>query len=381
MLDPAKIDDAIAKMAEVLDAHGLAKGTIQMKSVRRAPETSSPIVFEVEEGPVFVLRRYEVKGDLATDAGAYKKLLSLKSKDPCSRARKLLADIQKIGEIHDKQGRQERPPGTAADPGRRQEQHGRRHPDDHRPGEAQAVASASAARKQEMTRSPGKAAFAFIFATVCLDMLALGIIVPVLPALVVRLEHGDYARAASMTGIFGFAWAAMQFVFSPVQGVLSDRYGRRPVVLLSNFGLGVDYLVMAVAPNIAWLFAGRLVSGICSASFSTATAYIADVTPPDKRAGRFGMLGAAFGIGFIIGPAVGGFLGHVSLRLPFWAAAVLSLANAAYGLFVLPESLPKEKRQAPSFAKANPFGNRGASTSRPDDRCVCARVVPILPLA
>ena len=205
-------------------------------------------------------------------------------------------------------------------------------------------------------KAPGKAAFVFIFITVCLDMLALGVIVPVLPALVVQLEHGDYARAASVTGVFGFAWAAMQFFFSPVQGVLSDRYGRRPVVLLSNFGLGVDYIVMAVAPSLAWLFVGRIVSGITSASFSTATAYIADVTPPEKRAGRFGLLGAAFGLGFVVGPAIGGYLGGISLRLPFWAAGALSLANACYGLFVLPESLPKEKRAKVSFTKANPFG-------------------------
>ncbi len=208
-----------------------------------------------------------------------------------------------------------------------------------------------------MSNAPGRAAFVFIFITVCLDMLALGVIVPVLPALVVQLEHGDYARAASITGVFGFAWAAMQFFFSPVQGVLSDRYGRRPLVLLSNFGLGVDYVVMALAPTLAWLFVGRLVSGITSASFSTATAYIADVTPPEKRAARFGMLGAAFGLGFIVGPAVGGALGNVSLRLPFWVAAGLSLANTAYGVFVLPESLPKEKRAPASFAKANPFGS------------------------
>ena len=201
------------------------------------------------------------------------------------------------------------------------------------------------------------AAFVFIFITVCLDMLALGVIVPVLPSFVVELEHGDFARAASMTGVFGFGWAAMQFFFSPVQGVLSDRYGRRPVVLLSNFGLGVDYIVMALAPSLSWLFVGRLVSGITSASFSTATAYIADCTPPEKRAARFGMLGAAFGLGFILGPALGGILGHVSLRLPFWAAGGLSLLNAAYGLFVLPESLPKEKRTKVSFTKANPFGS------------------------
>ena len=208
-----------------------------------------------------------------------------------------------------------------------------------------------------MTRAPGRAAFAFIFTTVCLDMLALGVIVPVLPTLVVRLEHGDYARAASITGIFGLAWAAMQLVFSPVLGVLSDRFGRRPIVLLSNFGTGVDYVAMALAPTIPWLFLGRVVSGITSASFPTATAYIADVTPPEKRAARFGMLGAAFGLGFVVGPAVGGFLGNVSLRLPFWVSAALSLANAAYGAFVLPESLPPEKRAKASLAKANPLGS------------------------
>jgi len=208
-----------------------------------------------------------------------------------------------------------------------------------------------------MSRAPGRAAFAFIFITVCLDMLALGVIVPVLPTLVVTLEHGDYARAASVTGIFGLAWAAMQLIFSPVLGVLSDRFGRRPIVLLSNFGMGVDYAAMALAPTIPWLFVGRLVSGITSASFPTATAYIADVTPPEKRAARFGMLGAAFGLGFVVGPAVGGLLGNVSLRLPFWVAGALSLTNAAYGAFVLPESLPLEKRAKVSLAKASPLGS------------------------
>ena len=206
-------------------------------------------------------------------------------------------------------------------------------------------------------KAPGRAAFVFIFITVSLDMIALGVIVPVLPALIVQLESGDYARAASVTGVFGFAWAAMQFVFSPLLGVVSDRYGRRPVVLLSNLGMGIDYIAMALAPTLGWLFAGRVVSGITSASFSTATAYIADVTPPEKRAERFGMLGAAFGLGFIAGPAIGGALGNISLRLPFWVAAGLSLANAAYGLFVLPESLPKDKRANVSFKKANPLGS------------------------
>jgi MFS transporter, DHA1 family, tetracycline resistance protein len=148
----------------------------------------------------------------------------------------------------------------------------------------------------------GRAAFAFIFVTVALDMLALGIMVPVLPKLVIQLEGGDIARAAAITGVFGFAWNAMQFLFSPLVGAASDRFGRRPVVLMSNLGLGLDYVLMAVAPNVAWLFAGRVISGITAASFSSATAYIADVSPPEKRAAHFGMLGAAFGLGFIVGP-------------------------------------------------------------------------------
>jgi DHA1 family tetracycline resistance protein-like MFS transporter len=205
--------------------------------------------------------------------------------------------------------------------------------------------------------APGRAAFAFIFVTICLDMLALGVMAPVLPKLVVQFEGGDIARAASITGLFGFVWAAAQFLFAPVTGALSDRYGRRPIVLLSNLGLGLDYVLMAVAPSLSWLFAGRVVSGITAASFAVAAAYIADVTPPEKRAAQFGMLGAAFGLGFIIGPAVGGVLGGISLRLPFWVAAGLSLTNAAYGLFVLPESLPRERRARVGWHLANPLGS------------------------
>jgi DHA1 family tetracycline resistance protein-like MFS transporter len=203
---------------------------------------------------------------------------------------------------------------------------------------------------------PGRAAFSFIFLTVALDMLALGIMIPVWPRLVMQLEGGDMARAAFMTGVSGFLWAAMQFAFSPVLGALSDRIGRRPVVLLSNLGLGLDYVLMALAPTMGWLLFGRVLSGITSASFSTASAYIADVTPPEKRAGRFGMLGAAFGLGFVIGPAVGGVLGGIDVRLPFWISAALSLANAAYGFFILPESLPPERR-APrlDLRRAQPF--------------------------
>jgi MFS transporter, DHA1 family, tetracycline resistance protein len=202
----------------------------------------------------------------------------------------------------------------------------------------------------------GRAAFAFIFVTVMLDMLALGIIVPVLPKLIIRFELGDMAMAATQTGVFAFVWAAMQFVFSPVTGALSDRFGRRPVVLLSNFGLGCDYILMALAPTLSWLFVGRVISGITAASFPTANAYIADVTPPEQRAAKFGLLGAAFGLGFVVGPALGGLLGGMGLRYPFFAAALLSLANALYGFFILPESLPKERRAAFSLAKANPLG-------------------------
>jgi DHA1 family tetracycline resistance protein-like MFS transporter len=202
----------------------------------------------------------------------------------------------------------------------------------------------------------GRAAFAFIFITVALDMVALGIIIPVLPRLIVQFEHGDMGKAATQTGVFAFVWAAMQFAFAPVMGALSDRFGRRPVVLLSNFGLGCDYVLMALAPTLSWLFVGRVISGITAASIPTANAYIADVTPEEQRAAKFGMLGAAFGLGFIVGPAIGGFLGGYGLRYPFWASAILSLANALYGLFVLPESLPKERRSPFSVKRANPLG-------------------------
>ena len=199
-----------------------------------------------------------------------------------------------------------------------------------------------------------RAALVFIFITVVLDVLALGIIVPVLPGLVRGFLGGDTSRGAEYYGWFGTVWAAMQFGFAPVLGALSDRFGRRPVILLSNFGLGLDYVLMALAPNLGWLFVGRVVSGITAASFPTAGAYIADVTPPEKRAAGYGMLGAAFGLGFVLGPALGGVLGNVNPRLPFWTAAALSLANACYGLFVLPESLPPGRRAAFSWRKANP---------------------------
>ena len=202
-----------------------------------------------------------------------------------------------------------------------------------------------------------KAAFVFVFITVALDMLALGIVIPVTPKLIERFMEGDTARAAEIVGLFGTVWALIQFFASPIAGALSDRFGRRPIILISNLGLGLDYVFMALAPTLSWLFVGRIISGITSASVATASAYIADVTPPADRAKNFGMLGAAFGIGFVLGPAVGGFLGSFDLRLPFWGAAAMSLANFLYGLFVLPESLKPENRSAFSLAKANPVGS------------------------
>jgi MFS transporter, DHA1 family, tetracycline resistance protein len=202
-----------------------------------------------------------------------------------------------------------------------------------------------------------RAAFVFIFITVLLDMLALGIIVPVLPKLVIQFRGGDAAGAATIYGLFGTVWAGMQFLFAPVLGAISDRFGRRRVILLSTLGLGLDYILMAVSPTLGWLFVGRVISGITSASYATAFAYIADVTPSDRRAGQYGMLGAAFGIGFIVGPAVGGLLGGISLRLPFWVAAGLSLLGTAYGYFILPESLPADRRAPIELRKANPLGS------------------------
>lgn len=207
------------------------------------------------------------------------------------------------------------------------------------------------------TSAPRQAAVLFILITVLLDMLSFGIIIPVLPKLVEEFFSGDTAQAAVLYGLMGTAWALMQFFCSPIQGALSDRFGRRPVVLLSNLGLGLDYIVMALAPNVAWLVVGRVISGMASSSFSTAGAYIADVTPPEQRAAAFGKIGMVFGLGFIFGPALGGWLGAIDPRLPFWGAAVLSLMNAGYGYFVLPESLSPHKRMSFSWARANPVGS------------------------
>ncbi len=199
-------------------------------------------------------------------------------------------------------------------------------------------------------------AVAFIFVTILLDMFALGMIMPILPKLVESFVDNDTASAARIFGLFGTAWALMQFFFSPILGGLSDRFGRRPVVLLSNFGLAFDYVLMALAPSLTWLFVGRVISGITSASVSTAFAYIADITPPERRAAVFGKIGAAFGAGFILGPAIGGLLGGFDPRLPFWVAAALSFANALYGLLILPESLPRDRRSPFRWKRANPLG-------------------------
>jgi DHA1 family tetracycline resistance protein-like MFS transporter len=202
-----------------------------------------------------------------------------------------------------------------------------------------------------------RAAATFIFFTVTLDMLALGMIAPVLPRLIESFLHGDTSSAAKMLGLFGTVFAGMQFFFSPILGSLSDRFGRRPVVLLSNFGLGLDYLLMAWAPALNWLFLGRVISGLTASSIPTAMAYMADVTPRERRAAAFGMLNAAFGIGFVVGPAMGGLLGNINPRLPFWVAGALSLVNGLYGLFVLPESLSLQNRSPFSWRRANPVGS------------------------
>jgi DHA1 family tetracycline resistance protein-like MFS transporter len=212
---------------------------------------------------------------------------------------------------------------------------------------------------------PRKAAVAFIFATALMDITAIGIVIPVLPTLVKQFNHGNTAAAAGYVGLFGLIFAAMQLIFSPIIGALSDRFGRRPVLLISIFGLGFDYLLMGVSPNIGWLFVGRLISGVTAASFSTAQAYIADITPPDKRAASFGLMGSAFGVGFILGPVIAAVMAPLGPRAPFFAAAGLALINGLYGFFILPESLPKDRRAPFQVKNANPFGSLRLYASRP----------------
>ena len=215
-----------------------------------------------------------------------------------------------------------------------------------------------------MDRPPPRAATGFILAVAVVDVMSIGITVPVLPTLIERFS-GSGAAAGQINGWFVALWAVGQFLAAPVLGALSDRFGRRPVLLLSDAGLALDYVLMAVAPNLWWLAAGRLLSGLTSASFTAVYAYVADVTGPADRARMFGLVGAAFSAGFVAGPALGGWLGEISPTAPFWAAAVLAGLTFVYGWVVLPESLARKNRAAFSWAKANPFGALGLVFSRP----------------
>jgi MFS transporter, DHA1 family, tetracycline resistance protein len=206
-------------------------------------------------------------------------------------------------------------------------------------------------------KSTRPAGMLFIFITLLVDVIGLGIIIPVLPNLIQSLTGTDESGAAVWGGWLVGLYALMQFFFAPIMGALSDAHGRRPIILLSLLGLGLDYLLMAFAPNMIWLFLGRAVSGIMGASFSVAQAYIADISAPEKRAQNFGMMGAAFGLGFILGPVIGGILGNLEPHYPFIAAAILSLLNLAYGFFILPESHPKENRRPFELKRANPFSS------------------------
>ncbi len=202
-----------------------------------------------------------------------------------------------------------------------------------------------------------KPALGFIFVTLLLDILGFGLIIPILPKLIEQLQGGNTSSAAHLYGWLVCVYALMQFLFASILGSLSDRFGRRPVILISLFGSAVDFLFMALAPNAPWFFIGRVINGISGANITTATAYIADISPPEKRAANFGIIGAAFGVGFILGPAMGGWFGEHNLRLPFFIAAGLTFANWLYGYFVLPESLAPENRRAFSWKRANPVGS------------------------
>ncbi len=202
-----------------------------------------------------------------------------------------------------------------------------------------------------------KAALSFIFITLLLDVIGIGLIIPVFPQLIEQLIGGNISQASQWSGWLTFAYAIMQFVCAPIIGNLSDKYGRRPVLLLSLLGFGIDYIFLALAPTIWWLFVGRIIAGVFGASMTTATAYIADISTKENRAQNFGMIGAAFGVGFIIGPALGGLLGEIGPRVPFVAAAILTFVNVIYGYFVLPESLDKEHRRAFEWRRANPLGS------------------------
>lgn len=201
-------------------------------------------------------------------------------------------------------------------------------------------------------------AFRFIFAAAVINAVSFGIMIPVLPNLIKEFTGGDTAAASEWNVVFGAVWGVMQLFCGPILGMMSDRYGRRPIMLLSLGGLAIDFLFMALAPSLAWLFVGRVINGLTAASFSTANAYVADVTPPDQRAKAFGWMGSAFSFGFLVGPALGGFLGDIDLRLPFFVAAGLTAINWLYGFFVLPESLPQERRvKSFDWKRANPVGS------------------------
>jgi len=208
-----------------------------------------------------------------------------------------------------------------------------------------------------MKKNKNQAALGFIFITMLIDVIGWGIIIPVIPGLIEELIQGDISEAAKVGGWITFAYAITQFVFAPLIGSLSDQYGRRPIILISLLGFTLDYILLALAPSITWLFIGRIIAGITGASITTASAYIADISTIENRAKNFGMIGAAFGLGFIIGPVIGGLLGQYGARVPFYAAAALCFLNFLYGYFILPESLPKEKRSVLNLKKANPIGS------------------------
>ncbi len=208
-----------------------------------------------------------------------------------------------------------------------------------------------------MKKTAKKAAVGFIFITLLIDITGWGIILPVVPKLVGELIHGDITEAATYGGWLGFAYAFTQFICAPLVGNLSDRYGRRPILLISLLGFGLDYLLLALAPSIGWLFVGRILAGLTGASISTASSYIADVSTDETRTKNFGLIGAAFGLGFIIGPVLGGLLGHYGARIPFYVASVLCLLNFIYGYFILPESLDETKRRPFEWRRANPIGS------------------------
>ncbi|EHO06205.1 multidrug resistance protein [Myroides odoratimimus CCUG 12901] len=208
-----------------------------------------------------------------------------------------------------------------------------------------------------MKKTDKKAAVGFIFITLLLDITGWGIILPVVPKLIGELIQGDISEAAKYGGWLGFAYTFTQFVFSPLVGNLSDKYGRRPILLISLFGFSIDYILLALAPSIGWLFVGRIIAGLTGASISTASAYIADISTDENRTKNFGVIGAAFGLGFIIGPVLGGLLGHYGARVPFYVAAVLCLLNFLYGYFMLPESLDKSKRRSFEWKRANPISS------------------------